>query len=291
MPPLPFIHELLPQVVAAAFDAGQAILRLYTGPVTVEYKADHSPLTAADRAAHSVITAALTCPDGYALLSEEGRETPFAERAAWPRYWLVDPLDGSKEFLKHNGEFTVNIALIEAGRPILGVVYAPVPGTVYAGVAGAGAWKASPGAEYSSREDLLAGAAAPAARWLSLPLAPRDPTRPVRVIASRSHMNDATRAFIAGIEAEHGPVSPVSIGSSLKLCLIAEGSVDVYPRIAPTMEWDTAAAQAVLEAAGGSLREFATDQPLHYNKPSLLNPFFVARRAGWPGVPQARMGT
>ena len=281
MPQGPSIHEFLGQAVAAAFDAGRAILRLYADVGKVEYKADRSPLTAADRAAHAVILAALSQPDGYPVLSEEGRETPLAERAAWHRFWLVDPLDGTKEFLKRNGEFTVNIALIEDGRPLLGVVCAPVPGTVYAGIVGVGAWKAEAGQHYGSPAELLAGASAPDMHWTRLPLAQTATAPPVRVVASRSHLNEDTRVFIAGVEAEHGPATLVSIGSSLKLCLIAEGSADVYPRLAPTSEWDTAAGQAVVEAAGGTVTDYATGSRLRYNKADLLNPFFVACRQGW----------
>jgi len=220
-------------------------------------------------------------PEGYPVLSEEGAETPFTERAAWPRFWLVDPLDGTKEFLKRNGEFTVNIALIEEGFPVLGVVSAPVPGTLYAGINGVGAWKAEAGQHYCSLAELLTGAAAPDSHWALLPLAQADSVETVRVVASRSHLNDDTRAFIAGVEAGHGPVTQVSIGSSLKLCLIAEGSADVYPRLAPTMEWDTAAGQAVVEAAGGTVTEYGAGSRVCYNKENLLNPFFVACRRGW----------
>ena len=281
MSQFPSTHDLLGQAVDAAFAAGQAILSLYADAGNVEYKADHSPLTAAARAAHAVIMAALRRADGYPVLSEEGREMPLAERAAWPRFWLVDPLDGTKEFLKRNGEFTVNIALIEAGSPVLGVVCAPVPGTVYAGISGVGAWKAEAGPNCRAAADLLAGGAAPNPHWTALPLPRAETAGPVRVVASRSHLNDDTRAFIAGVEKEHGPVTLVSIGSSLKLCLVAEGSAEVYPRLAPTSEWDTAAGQAVVEAAGGTVANYETGKPLRYNKPSLLNPFFVACRRGW----------
>jgi 3'(2'), 5'-bisphosphate nucleotidase len=277
-------HELLVQAVDAAYAAGQAILRLYADAGTVEYKTDHSPLTAADRAAHAVIVAALRQPPGYRVLSEEGVEMSFAERASWPRFWLVDPLDGTKEFLKRNGEFTVNIALVENGVSILGVVVAPVPGTVYAGIVGVGAWKAEAGQHYRSPEELLAGARDPGTYWRRLPLAETDSAGVVRVVASRSHLNDDTRAFIAGVEARHGAAELVSTGSSLKLCLIAEGTAEVYPRLAPTMEWDTAAGQAVVEAAGGTVMGYGTGERVRYNKPTLLNPFFVARRCGWSGV-------
>lgn len=276
------MQALLRPAVAAAYDAAQAILRLYAGTVAVQYKADQSPLTAADQASHDLIVAALAQLEApLPVLSEESRETPYAERVGWERFWLVDPLDGTKEFLKRNGEFTVNIALVERGQPVLGVVLAPVRRTLYVGVRGWGAFKAEEGRQFRSRDELLAGVAEPlAAGWQKLPGTAALPGT-VRVIASRSHESDETRAFIAGLAAERGQVELVSIGSSLKLCLVAEGAADVYPRLAPTMEWDTAAAQAVVEASGGVVVEHPSGQPLRCNKPNLLNPFFVARRCGW----------
>ena len=278
------------QAVAAAYDAAQAILQLYAGPVSVEYKDDRSPLTAADRAAHGVIVAALG--QGAAalpVLSEESRAIPYAERAAWSRFWLVDPLDGTKEFLKRNGEFTVNIALVENGWVVLGVVLAPVLKTLYVGGREVGAFRAIEGRHYRSRAELVGGAADPrAAGWEVLPSAAAAPAAGVRVVASRSHENDETRAYIERLGAGHGPVSLVPTGSSLKLCLVAAGSADVYPRLGPTMEWDTAAAQAVVEGAGGRVTEHPTATPLGYNKPDLLNPFFVACRRGWQATARQR---
>jgi 3'(2'), 5'-bisphosphate nucleotidase len=274
----------LRHAIAAVYDAAQATLRLYGGPVAVEQKDDRSPLTAADRASHELILGALSgLPEAIPVLSEESRETPYAERRGWTRFWLVDPLDGTKEFLKRNGEFTVNLALVDAGQPVLGVVCAPVLGALYVGVRGLGAFTAVEGEHFRGRAELLAGADRPAAAgWQALPRPGAPPPGAVRVVASRSHESDETRAFVEGLAKEHGPAELVSIGSSLKLCLVAEGSADVYPRLAPTMEWDTAAAQAVVEAAGGSVWEYPSGQPLRYNKPSLLNPFFVAGRKGWP---------
>lgn len=279
-------HPWAASAVGAAYDAGTAILRLYGCAGAVERKGDDSPLTAADRAAHDVIVRGLAAsPAGVPILSEESRETPYAERCRWGRFWLVDPLDGTKEFLKRNGEFTVNIALVEGGVPVFGVVWAPVLGSVYVGGLGLGAFAAVKGAQFQGREDLVAGAADPRrAGWEPLPRAGASPSAAgrVRVVASRSHESEATRAFVEALAAEHGAVELLSIGSSLKLCLVAEGRADVYPRLAPTMEWDTAAAQAVVEAAGGSVREHPCGRPLRYNKPDLHNPFFVAVRAGWP---------
>ena len=277
------MHAFLSQAVAAAYTAAEAILCHYDGPVVVEHKEDRSPLTAADRAAHDVIVAALSQADpSIPILSEESRAIPTAERSAWTRFWLVDPLDGTKEFLKRNGEFTVNIALIEGGRPVLGVVLSPVLKTVYVGGLGLGAFKGCAGRDYTSRTDLVSGAADPAgAGWEALPCRGGPAVNSVRVVASRSHDSAETRAFVERLEADHGQVSLVAIGSSLKLCLLAEGSADVYPRLAPTMEWDTAAAHAVVEAAGGQVLEYPGGTPLRYNKANLLNPCFVASSAGW----------
>jgi len=278
------MHLWLGQAVAAAYDAAQAILGLYGGAVTVEQKDDRSPLTAADKASHELIVAALQgLPGALPVLSEESREMPYGERRGWPRFWLVDPLDGTKEFLKRNGEFTVNIALVEGGLPVFGVVYAPVLQSLYVGGRGVGAFAAVEGEHFRGRAELLAGFEAPAAAgWQALPRPGASPAGTVRVVASRSHESLETRAFIEDLEARHGRVELISIGSSLKLCLVAEGRADIYPRLAPTMEWDTAAAQAVVEAAGGAVWEHPSGQPLRYNKPSLLNPFFVAGRGGWP---------
>lgn len=271
----------LSAAVAAAAEAGQAILRLYGGEVAVEYKADQSPLTAADRASHDCLVARLGAgASALPVLSEESQARPYDERRAWERYWLIDPLDGTKEFIKRNGEFTVNIALVESGQPVLGVVLAPVTGVFYVGARGLGAYKAEPGRHYRDAAELVSGAADPAAAgWVRLPSMAAAPGC-LRVVASRSHENDATRAFLAALEASAGRVERLAIGSSLKLCLVAEGAADVYPRLGPTMEWDTAAAQAVVEAAGGTVLEHPGGQPLRCNKADLHNPFFVACRAG-----------
>ena len=250
------LQSLLSLACQAARAAGAAILEIYTGEdFEVSDKANHSPLTAADLAAHRVIKDVLV-PSALPLLSEEGRDIPYAERRQWQRFWLVDPLDGTKEFIKRNGEFTVNIALIEAGQPILGVVYVPVRDQLYFGARGLGVWKE-------------AGGQTTSLQTVSKPLS----TPGLRVVASRSHRDAETESFLAGLTQPE----VVSMGSSLKFMLLAEGSADLYPRFAPTMEWDTAAAQAVLELAGGSLLVRDTGQPLSYNKPELRNPHFLAR--------------
>ncbi|VGO18236.1 3'(2'),5'-bisphosphate nucleotidase CysQ [Pontiella sulfatireligans] len=272
--------------VKAAIEAGEAILEIYAQDFEVEYKADESPLTSADKAAHNIIVKALeTTP--YPVLSEESAEIGYSERKGWTTYWLVDPLDGTKEFIKKNGEFTVNIALIKDGVPLMGVVYVPVEETIYCGQSdvecGMSAWKSMEcvGKTYN---ELLKSAVALSTSNYSL----STKQRTLRVVASKSHCNDETRQFIAELEEKFGSAELVSRGSSLKLCMVAEGSADIYPRIAPTMEWDTAAAHAVVTAAGGRVFSYASDvaassytavnsdlKDLPYNKENLLNTYFV----------------
>jgi 3'(2'), 5'-bisphosphate nucleotidase len=319
------VNNLLKTALDAALRAGGAILEIYKRDFDVEFKADESPLTEADKAAHCIICDALE-DTGLPILSEESKTVAYDVRKAWKKYWLVDPLDGTKEFIKKNGEFTVNIALIENGRPIMGVVYAPVLRTLYYGMAQSaegmeqGAWKAT-NCSGKSVLDILNSATpcptCPPKPWRRRMLhAPCSTT--LRVVASRSHCNEETTAFIQALEKEFGEADLVSSGSSLKLCLVAEGRADVYPRIAPTMEWDTAAAQAVVEASGGRVVKYDPAVPavayltqsaereaqsekrgekdpcsapcampsasspmlsaLCYNKENLLNPHFVVSR-------------
>ncbi len=258
---------LLAPLTEIARRAGAAILEVYaSGESAVLSKADDSPLTAADLRAHRLIAAALRelTPE-VPVLSEEGAATPYAERAGWARYWLVDPLDGTREFLSRNGQFTVNIALIEAHAPVLGVVQVPVGDTTYQGIPGVGAWRQAGGAR-PERIQVQPRAAAP-----------------VRVVGSRSHRGDSLDAFLERV----GSFELKPIGSSLKFCLVAEGSADVYPRLGPTSEWDTAAAHAVAVAAGGTVVQLS-GEPLRYNaKAELINPFFVVygdRQRDWLGL-------
>ena len=258
--------SLLAPVRDIAREAGRAIMEVYVrADHEVVKKDDKSPLTAADLAAHSVIVNGLKAltPE-VPVLSEEAAGIPWQQRRGWERYWLVDPLDGTREFIKRNGEFTVNIALIEDGVPVLGVVYAPVLDWMYSGATGHGAHKAQQdGVHAISTQAVSADQQA------------------LRVVASRSHRGEALEAWLAAMERRHPDIEIVSMGSSLKICLVAEGRADVYPRLAPTSEWDTAAAQAVLEAAGGILLD-ADGNVLRYNhKESLLNPHFYA--LGDPG--------
>lgn len=268
----------------AAVRAGAEIMNIYLHPETdweVERKADNSPLTLADRRAHAAIAAALEATP-WPLLSEEGAHADYAARRKWDTLWVVDPLDGTKEFLKRNGEFTVNIALVQDGRPVAGIIYVPVRDVLYAGAAAG--WGLADRAlalrlEHAAERlpealDALAGTAEDLTRR-------RAERRPLRVVASRSHLSEETQAWIARKQAERGEVlERCSAGSSLKFCLLAERAADYYPRLAPTMEWDTAAGDAILRAAGGTVVRMdgsgATGQPLTYNKPDLLNPYFLA---------------
>lgn len=256
--------ELLDSVVSLARDAGARILAVYNrgGELDVQQKDDRSPLTEADMAAHHAIVAGLglLTPE-LPVLSEESAAIPFAERAAWSRYWLVDPLDGTKEFIKRNGEFTVNIALIDGHRSVLGVVYTPVSGLTYYACRGQGAFKIEGGGEP-----------------VPIHARPHRGGKPV-VVGSRSHPSEAFQHFLRAI----GEHEVISLGSSLKSCLVAEGRADIYPRLGLTSEWDTAAAQCVVEEAGGALVDTGM-RPLRYNtKESLLNPHFLV--VGDPDYP------
>lgn len=250
----------VPPLLEAARAAGDRILEIYDRDFAVEYKGDASPLTEADKASNAVIMEFLaTAHAGTPVISEENKEVAFEERRDWERFWLVDPLDGTKEFIKKNGEFTVNIALIEEGRPIVGVVYRPVTATLYLGVEGKGAWRS---VRDQDPEEISGGP-----HYSTL--------KEVKVVASRSHLTPEVEAFVEDLRAEGKRVEFLSAGSSLKLCLVAEGAADVYPRFGPTMEWDTAAAHAVAAAAGKQVLQAGTGDSLTYNKENLLNPFFI----------------
>jgi 3'(2'), 5'-bisphosphate nucleotidase len=260
---------LLAEVSAIAREAATAILAIYRDEFAVQHKDDASPLTAADLAAQRVIAAGLEriAPD-VPVLSEEARAAPWELRQTWSRYWLVDPLDGTREFIKRNGEFTVNIALIEDHRPVLGVVLAPVTGELFAAADGQGAWLQ----QHANGQWQKIGVRALAA--------------PAVVAGSRSHGSD-TQGFLDALL--DTPYQPFPMGSSLKFCLIARAVADLYLRLGPTSEWDTAAAQCVLEQAGGAVLDLA-GEPLRYNtKDSVLNPEFLAvgdRAVEW----KARLG-
>ena len=249
----------LPALLALAREAGAAIMRVYAQDFAVEHKDDRSPLTAADMASHHLIVAGLQAlAPRVPVLSEESAGIAWETRRGWQRYWLVDPLDGTREFVKRNGEFTVNIALVEAGEPVLGVVYAPALDELHFGLRAPAA---------------MGGGAFVCDGDKHVPISVRAPaTAPLRVAGSRSHMDPRSAAFIARI----GEHELLGMGSSLKFCRMAEARLDLYPRFAPTSEWDTAAGQCVLECAGGAVLTL-DGAPLRYNgKDSLLNPHFLA---------------
>jgi len=252
----PTLVELIQAVNQIAKTAGEKIMNVYmSDDFAVEQKTDDSPLTRADTAAHNAIVQALQAlTPSIPVLSEESSTYPFNERQQWSRYWLVDPLDGTREFIKRNGEFTVNIALIDQHRPVLGSVYVPVTEINYYAVDGVGAFKCLADAEPQSIQVRVS------------------PTDNLKIAGSRSHASENLQKFLATLDFNY---ELVSIGSSLKICLVAEGEADIYPRFGPTSEWDTAAAQCVVEQAGGQLTDIHM-QPLRYNtKESLLNPYFL----------------
>ncbi len=258
--------------IRASLRAGKVILEVYNSDFEVEHKADHSPLTEADKQAHTEISKTLKNFDpNIPILSEEGRSIPYRERAEWDFFWVVDPLDGTKEFVKRNGEFTVNIALIQNGAPLAGVIYVPVADTLYFGLTTKGAWRID---EFSRKEWNGEDLDSLKKLGIQLPLVQK---RPFTVVASRSHLSPETQNFIDALEIREGQVDILSCGSSLKLCMVAEGSADVYPRFAPTMEWDTAAGQAIAMAAGKEVVRHGDEKPLTYNKKDLLNPWFIVR--------------
>ena len=255
---------MLDNIKSIAVKAGHAIMHIYnTMPddIGVQKKADDSPLTKADLASNAVIVAGLKkhFPD-IPIISEENKNKSYDERKHWNTVWIVDPLDGTKEFIKRNGEFTVNIALVRNGKPILGVVYVPATKTLYYGSQGHGAWKE----DSKGNRSHLTNAKG---HYSTLDQ--------VTVVASRSHLSEAVEAFVEDLRTSGKEVTFLSAGSSLKFCLVAEGKADVYPRLAPTMEWDTAAAQAVCIEAGRRVIQHDTKEDLTYNREDMLNPWFI----------------
>lgn len=255
-------------VVQASINAGLAILEVYeSDDFGVEIKGDDSPLTKADKASHEEIVKVLERGFEFPILSEEGKISTYEERSKWNQFWLIDPLDGTKEFIKRNGEFTVNIALIENGVPLEGVIYVPVTRTLYFGDQKNGAFKVENCPENVSdiSKEMIQ----------SLPI--KEERNAYVMVGSRSHMSNETLSYMKEMEVEHGKVEVLSRGSSLKLCMVAEGKADAYPRYAPTMEWDTGAGDAICRAAGCKVTQYKTDTPLEYNKEKLLNPWFLVK--------------
>ena len=248
-------NKLINSVKSIAVEAGSAIMDVYHADYNIKIKADNSPVTDADKKANDIIIRKLDqlAPD-IPILSEEGLHIPYNERVNWTSFWLIDPLDGTKEFIKKNNEFTVNIALIQNGKPYFGVVYAPALDILYWGEVGVGAYKKSK-------------------KSLEIKINVLDElNNPVLVAGSRSHPSERMNAFMR--QFKESKVRPM--GSSLKVCLVADGSVHLYPRLGPTMEWDTGAAHAILKASGGEAIIHGTNEPLSYNKENLLNPEFIA---------------
>ena len=265
--------NLIDIAIKAALDAGSTILKVYETDFEIVHKADASPLTIADQKANAVIESYLEQTQ-LPIISEETKAVDYAQRQNWIRCWLVDPLDGTKEFIKKNGEFTVNIALIENGVPIEGVIYAPVLGDLYY-TQNNTAYKMS--IQSGSEQEALNNIQALKAKAKILEPAPWQD--PIRVVGSRSHMNAETEDFVTELKRNH-QTEIVSKGSSLKFCLVAEGSAHVYPRFAPTMEWDTGAGQAICMAAGLEVTRQDTGEALSYNKENLLNPYFLVQSHG-----------
>ena len=261
----------LQTAVLASLKAGLEIMAIYDSEFDIIIKNDKSPLTKADLNANTVINQHLL-PLKIPIISEENKQTDFTERKNWNTCWIVDPLDGTKEFVNRNGEFTVNIALIKNGKPIIGVIYVPVIKTLYyADVLEKKAFRAELKSHESGIEEI---------NNASIEISPKENnTDFLEVIASRSHLNDETKAFINTLKNNGKTIEIVSKGSSLKFCLIAEGKADLYPRFAPTMEWDTAAGQAICNAVGVNVISKANEKPLLYNKENLLNPWFLVSKS------------
>lgn len=260
------MKELLIIAIKAAIQAGDEIMKVYATDFSVEHKGDDSPLTLADKNANDVINSFLL-KTNIPIISEENKQTDYAIRRNWDQCWIVDPLDGTKEFVKRNGEFTVNIALIKNGKPLLGVIYVPVSKELYfTNAVGSKSHKYVVADEMVHVREILE-----TAKEIK-PLEGKNP--PIKVVGSRSHLNDDTKNFIAELQ---GEVEIVSKGSSLKFCLVAEGKAHLYPRFAPTMEWDTAAGHAICQAVGVKVLKTKSGKPLKYNKKDLLNPYFLVQ--------------
>ncbi|MDA0682541.1 MAG: 3'(2'),5'-bisphosphate nucleotidase CysQ [Bacteroidetes bacterium] len=258
-------QDLLKTAINASIQAGDAIMEVYASNFEVEHKTDQSPLTLADKNSNTIIEKFLL-KTNIPILSEEGAKIAYSERKNWEYSWLVDPLDGTKEFVKRNGEFTVNIAMIHNGNPIMGVIYVPVKEDLYFAMEGLGSYKASRNSVIDSLDNLISESN-------KLPI---DYNRDSYVVVgSRSHMSAETTAFFEQKKKEYAEVEVLAIGSSLKLCMVAEGKADAYPRYAPTMEWDTGAGHAIAKYAGFSVKQYNSYEDVIYNKEDLLNPWFL----------------
>ncbi len=260
------LNKLLLLAINASLNAGKSILEVYKNEkIDSELKSDLSPLTLADKNSHNEIVKILETTE-IPILSEEGKSISFNERKNWDRFWLIDPLDGTKEFIKKNGDFTVNIALIENGRPTMGVIYVPVTKQIYYAEKNKGAYLGNIISENNFDHNLS----------IKLPI--ESHRKNFVIVASISHMNDDTKNFIAKIEQQNKNVNLLSRGSSLKICMVAEGKADIYPRFGPTMEWDIAAGHAIAIEAGCSFTKSDEFSQIEYNKENLLNPYFIVKR-------------
>ncbi len=262
------MNRLLEIAIKASLEAGKRIMEIYENEdFEVDFKGDNSPLTKADLASHEIIMSYLQ-DTGIPVLSEEGKDLSYAERKDWKQLWIVDPIDGTKEFIKRNGEFTVNIALVEDQIPVLGVIYVPALKELYFADKNNGSYKLDDIFEFTSLEDITSKAN-------KLPFNIK--TESYTVVASKSHLSPETVEYIASLEREHGKVETISKGSSLKLCMVAEGVAQQYPRFAPTMEWDTAAGQAICAFAGKTVLDYKTKKEMLYNRKELLNNWFLVK--------------
>lgn len=258
--------KLLLGAIDAAFSAGDAIMKIYSTAFTVELKDDQSPLTAADKAAHAIIQSSLA-KYNFPILSEEGKSVSYEERKNWKQYWCVDPLDGTKEFVKRNGEFTVNIAFMENNSPAIGVIYQPVTGDLFAGC--------NNQVYFCRKENQTTLNENNLSEFI---LGSSDPTNnKIVVVASRSHLSSETVDYIEQLKETGREIEIINKGSALKFCLLVLGKANVYPRFAPTMEWDTAAGHAILKAFGKNIFSYPSEVEMVYNKQSLVNEWFVAR--------------
>jgi len=250
------------KINSIAKKAGNEIMKIYQQDFNIDYKSDNSPLTKADIQSNEIIITNLKSvyPD-IPILSEENKEIPYKTRKNWEYFWLIDPLDGTKEFVKKNGEFTVNIALIYKDMPVLGVIYTPALDLLYYAQKDRGAFKQ----EKNKKPRRL-------------PIYNHPDNDTLKVIVSKSHYNQETKEFVDNLKNQYKKIEFINIGSSLKFCLIAEGKADIYPRLAPTMEWDTAAGQAIVEESKGRITKYKTKESIRYNKQNLLNPYFIATR-------------
>ncbi|TAI49798.1 3'(2'),5'-bisphosphate nucleotidase [Flagellimonas allohymeniacidonis] len=263
--------ELLETAITAAIEAGQAIMSIYeNSAVDLTLKDDNSPLTNADLASNSIIMGYLK-KTGIPIISEENKKIEYSVRRDWKTVWLVDPLDGTKEFIKRNGEFTVNIALVVDGVPTMGVIYVPVSKELFFSEnKGEKAFKTVVGPNFKFNKEFLKD------QYRITPNV--EVKKAIKVVGSRSHMNPETENFVSHLQKEHNEVEIVSKGSSLKFCIVAEGKADIYPRFAPTMEWDTAAGHAICNAAGLTVTSKGTEEELRYNKENLLNNHFIVKK-------------